>query len=427
MVLSRFSKFTTFMIYGGTFLLSVLSFFTTYYGLSILLDKPLALLGSLGLQTAMLGIAWNLMKIRENRASYVTVFIMTSLFSMFFSYANFDSSLKSNTRATEARREYAAAARPVLNQHAKAIREAVVNGNYQIDRIAALIKMEEEKGWATVVDEGSRDVFVQSVIDGARFMVSSWKEQQGTNYRQGKGRGIIADYLQGKKQQAEDLLVQSKAYLQSVESVTLSFSSELPVENQYMLTNTVCVEFPTSVYKALTFDNAILSSPPRQIDFLEKPQNRQQAFMLVINDLTDLDQLTIFSLLLAIAIDLIVILMALAGSYAMRDDEHVFNRVRHDAINRVKGIPENDKSRFASVLRENLDQFEKASEYGLKLHKVLEEYKDKRNNFRITLKKPSEDSFRPSRTSANQINNNNSDRMNPQKSPSGQVKRKIVI
>lgn len=41
-------------------MLSVLSYFTTYYGLAIMLDTPLAIVGSLGLQISMLGVAWEL-------------------------------------------------------------------------------------------------------------------------------------------------------------------------------------------------------------------------------------------------------------------------------------------------------------------------------------------------------------------------------
>ncbi|MEZ5359329.1 MAG: hypothetical protein R3F48_10925 [Candidatus Zixiibacteriota bacterium] len=386
MLISKLSKLTSFMIYGGTFLLSVLSFFTTYYGLTILLDKPLALMGSLGLQIAMLGIAWNLMKIRENRASYVIVFMLTALFSMFFSYANFDSSLKANTRATEARREYAEAARPVLNQLAQMTREGAVRGEYQVSRIAKLIELEEDKGWATVVDEGSRDEFVQSVIDGARLMVDSWKTRQGADYRQGKGRGIIADYLHSRRSQAEGLLTDLIEYQKLVDSISLAYSSEQPVEKQYGLVNRAFVEFPTSAYTALTADTKIIPSPPPQIEFIEKPLNRQQAFMLVIQDLLTFDYLAFFSLLLAVSIDLIVILMALAGSYALDDDEHVFNRVRTDANRRVKNIAEDDHDEFIKALKDNIRQFEEASEYGLQLQKVLEEYKTKKKNFKITLK-----------------------------------------
>jgi hypothetical protein len=64
MLAQQTSRVASGMIYFGTFLVSVLSFFTTYLGLTIFLDHWLALVGSLGLQTAMLGIAWNLMRIR---------------------------------------------------------------------------------------------------------------------------------------------------------------------------------------------------------------------------------------------------------------------------------------------------------------------------------------------------------------------------
>ncbi len=106
------------MIYIGTFLVSVLSFFTTYMGLAIFLDNWLALLGSLGLQTALLGIAWNLMHMRKSRMTYAVVFGMVAVFSMFFSYVNFNTRLKGELRTQEARAEYADAARPVLREYA---------------------------------------------------------------------------------------------------------------------------------------------------------------------------------------------------------------------------------------------------------------------------------------------------------------------
>ena len=105
---SNATRYTSILIYIGTFLISTLSFFTTYYGLAVFLDKQLALLGSLGLQTAMLGIAWNLMRLRENRAAYVMVFSVAAMFSIFFSYVNFNTGLKGNTRAFEARSAYVA-------------------------------------------------------------------------------------------------------------------------------------------------------------------------------------------------------------------------------------------------------------------------------------------------------------------------------
>lgn len=51
------SRLTSMMIYGGTLLLSILSFATTFLGMKILLSFPLALAGLLGLQVAIFGIA----------------------------------------------------------------------------------------------------------------------------------------------------------------------------------------------------------------------------------------------------------------------------------------------------------------------------------------------------------------------------------
>ncbi len=156
------------MIYLGTFLISILSFFTTLYGLVIIVDFRLAVIGSLGLQLAMLGIAWNVMRIRQGRIVYVAVFAMAAFFSIFFSYANFDAALKGKTRTVEARGDYHLAAQPVLAERLAWAQKAGLAGRYQVGRIGDLMEMEREKGWSVFIDECSKDPVVQKIIDGAR-------------------------------------------------------------------------------------------------------------------------------------------------------------------------------------------------------------------------------------------------------------------
>jgi hypothetical protein len=379
------------MIYGGTFLLSILSFFTTFFGLKILLAFPLALIGSLGLQIAMLGIAWNLMKIRENRFAYVSVFLTAAVFSVFFSYANFDSSLKANTRMHKARREYASAVRPILTEYSSLAKEAALQGQYQFDRLEKLIRLEQEKGWTTIVDEGSKDQFIQSVIDGARLMVKSWKTHSGREYHQGMGRGIIVDYLESSRNRARINLDRIDEYTSLLDSVLLEYSGDLPVEDQFDLANTARVKFPVGVLAAITSGSCHLPLPSDQADFVEKPVSRHQAFMLVMNDLFEMDYLAAFSLLLAVAIDLIVILMALAGSFIPDDEDHLFNHVRRDAAARVNRLPLENTDEFTEALQDNLRRFEKASQYGLDIMRVLEDYKNEKKKFRITLNQASEE------------------------------------
>ncbi|MCK4632736.1 MAG: hypothetical protein KAT79_05660, partial [candidate division Zixibacteria bacterium] len=370
-----------------TFCLSVLSFFTTYKGLTILLDPPLAVIGSLGLQIALLGLAWNLMKVRQSRAIYMGVFMVAAAFSIFFSYANFDSSLKSYTRTALARSSYVDTARPILTSYAMAAKEALVKGNYQTDRLSKLAELEEKKGWATIVDEGSNDPYVQSVLEGARRTVESWKRNEGTDYRQGGGRGIILNYIESHIALSVQNVRQVEAYSVLLDSLLLAFGTDDAVDNQYALVNQAWVVFPTSQIAALTSVQPDVAPPPNPSNFVELPKSRQQAFQLVIEDLITMDYLAFFSLLLAFAIDFIVIVMAFAGSLRMDDSSTLFDRVRQEASRQIKRMPLDDSKAITRTLRKNLNRFETAGRYNLDVDRFFGEHRQSRKDARITLQR----------------------------------------
>jgi hypothetical protein len=378
------------MIYAGTFFLSVLSFFTTYYGLTILLSPALAFVGSLGLQIALLGLAWNLMKIRVGRATYIAVFMVAALFSIFFSYANFDSSLKSYTRSAHIRSSFIDTARPILTGYAAVTKDAQLKGNYQVDRLSRLVELEEEKGWATAVDEGSQDPFVQSVLEGARRTVASWNKNEGTDYRQGSGRGIILNYLESHLAQAQQRLHHVDQYGVLLDSLLLAFGTDQPVDDQYELVNFAWVAFPASEIEMLISESPQVTPPPNAAGFIESPTSRQQAFQLVIADLLEMDHLALFSLLLAFAIDFIVIIMAFAGSLRLEDVDVLIDRVKHDASQRIRRLSLENPDDVSKALQINLDHFRVAGEYDLNLRRFFREHQDARATTAITLERGQE-------------------------------------
>ncbi len=377
------SRFSTVLIYGGTFLISVLSFFTTYQGLAIFLDTPLALVGSLGIQTAMLGIAWSLMRLKSHRFTYVAVFSVVATFSVFFSYANFNTRLKGTTRAQAAQAAYTADARPVVGEYAAAAKIARSKGEYQVGRINDLIEMEQSRGWATVVDEGSNDPFIQSVIDGARRTVTSWEQNQGSDYRQGSGEGIIVNYLTGWGERISSNVQLMDAYVHLVDSILLKVDSDRPVGDQYQSVNYASVHFPLSAYAMITSANPELPPPPFTANYIEKPTNGQQALMLVIGDLYPMDRLTLFSLLFAVAIDLVVVAMALCGSHILDDIDLVFSRLEKDASQRLRDLPLDDTEAMSASLRENIERMRRASEYSRDMTRVLEEHRQLRGSLTL--------------------------------------------
>ena len=374
MITSKLSKLTTFMIYTGTAMLSVLSFFTTFYGMAIFLDESLALIGSLGLQVALLGVAWNLISAREKRGAYVTVFAIAATFSIFFSYANFDSTLKAQTRSTNARGDYTTAARPVLDALSSVAENAALHGGYQLERLNRLVVMEREKGWSTVADEGQQDIFIQSVINGARRTIESWEEQNHASYPQGAGDGIISDFLESSLYQAQTAVERIDAYAIAIDSTMLALSTDLPVSQQYRLVNSAWVGFPIAEIEMLGGDVPAVPLPPDMDGFLELATNRHEAFMLVIDDLFEMDYLAAFSLALAVAIDLIVVLMALAGSRLAEDPDYVFNRVRRHTALAITETSLSDPDAFAKTLSNNIARYRQAIAYRLDLEQVLADY-----------------------------------------------------
>jgi|GEM_PF-1692156 len=388
MLAEKTTKLTTVMIFGGTFLLSVLSFVTTLYGMLIIVPLPLAVIGSLGLQAAMLGIAWNLIRIQESRWKYSVVFSIAAFFSIFFSYANFDINIKAHIRPREARHAYYEAARATLIEYTTIDKKAVAIGRYQVDRLIDLIKMEEQKGWATISDEGSRDKFLQSIIDGARLAVESWRASQGNEYQQGKGRGLIVNYLESRLAQARQNYVTVCDYQNILEDIIARLNGELPVAEQYALVNRAFVSFPLGEIEQILMESELPLPPPHSpTDYAESPSNGQQALNMVIDDLRRPDSLTLFALILAAAIDFIVLLMALAGGYAAHSADLLLDKLDKDIQQRIEKASFDDPRILAETLQENVNRYQTAANYSLDLIRLMAEYKTARENYRLVLKR----------------------------------------
>lgn len=403
MISNRLSSITTFMIYLGTFLLSVLSFFTTFNGMTVLLNKQLAFIGSLGLQIVLLGIAWSLMRMRDNKLTYVAAFGMAAAFSIFFSYVSFDTGLQEKTRAHKTRGQYTQVLREALAEYGQTAKQASMKGRYQVSRLEKLLELEHENGWATIVDEGSRDNYIQSIIDGARMTVLSWENRLGEKYTQGKGRGIITNYLETNLAQVDENLSIIDNYITSVDSLTLALNGGRTIDEQVEIANRAWVGFPLNEVEVLTASSVEVPMPPDQTKYIEKSINPQQAFMLVLDDLLEMNRLALFALLLAIAIDLIIIIMAFAGSLIVGDVEHIFDKIKSETNRKLSKISLDDPDALNKTLRGNIEKYRRASEYGLDISRLLWEYKNAQKSFKITINKTGE--FGPEREAKDSIKN----------------------
>ena len=100
-----------------------------------------------------------------------------------------------------------------------------------------------------------------------------------------------------------------------------------------------------------------------------------------------MDYLALFSLLLAFAIDCIVIVMAFAGSLRMEDTDALFDRVKQEASRQIKRMSLKDTTEISRTLRGNLARFKVAGKYDLDVDNFFGSHRKLAKNSRITLRR----------------------------------------
>ena len=76
----------------------------------------------------------------------------------------------------------------------------------------------------------------------------------------------------------------------------------------------------------------------------------------------------------AIAVDLIVIIMAFAGSRSVDEVDQLFIRVQKDSFRRTRNVQLDDPYELSKSLDKNLERLQIASRYGLALDKAVRDF-----------------------------------------------------
>ena len=92
-------------------------------------------------------------------------------------------------------------------------------------------------------------------------------------------------------------------------------------------------------------------------------------------------------LALALAIDLIVVLMALAGSHFLEGPDFAFDRVKRHSAQQIREVSLDNSETFGTALSSNIARYRQAITYRLDLARVLADYEVAREKAAVTLKR----------------------------------------
>jgi hypothetical protein len=305
-------------------LLSFVSWYTTFEGMSLYLSVWFSALASIGLQTALVLVAWligfsSAGKDVARRSMLIGVYVVTAIVSIAFSYTSLYTWFSARERpATVERRLY-----DVLNDSAGQVQDRLTSAiNEQQKHVLALEEMTvAEKTHGHI----SRAQDADPYLAGVRAAVAREAQTYAEGYKEGSGEGIrysafdrytkLAQQSLGDMQRSQQQIV---AYLANTKPLD---SSERQLRSYHQFYDSVPWN---EIEPALHAGRIERSAVPAYNDFVDRTVSGQEDLLVAFQELfTAPTPRHAFALALATFIDVVVFLLAFAsGPYFFGTAEH---------------------------------------------------------------------------------------------------------
>jgi hypothetical protein len=311
-------------LFVASCLLSVVSWYTTFEGMRLYLSVWFSILASLGIQTALVLVAWLIgfsSSIRHHgrRPLLIGVYIVTAIVSIAFSYTSLYTWFSSRERpATIERKLY-----DVLNDSAGQTRKLLTAAiGEQQKHVLALQEMTEaEKTHGLISRAQDADPYLANI----RTAVAREARTYADNYKEGAGAGVRYSAFDRYTKLAQESLGQMQ---RSQTDLATFVSNNKPLDStqqQLEAYRQVYANVPwTDMEQSLHSGQLAKPLLPAYSDFVDRTVSGQEDLLVAFEELfTAPTSRHLFALLLATFIDLVVFLLAFAtGPYFFGSAEH---------------------------------------------------------------------------------------------------------
>jgi hypothetical protein len=317
-------------LFVASCLLSVVSWYTTFEGMRLYLSVWFSVLASLGIQTALVLVAWLIgfssafgfsssNRQAGRRPLLIGVYIVTAIVSIAFSYTSLYTWFSARERPATIERKLYDALEDSAGQTGKLLTAAI--GEQQKHVLALQEMTEAEKTHGLISRAEDADPYLANI----RAAVAREAQTYAENYKEGAGAGVRYSAFDRYTKLAEQSLGQmqrSQTELARFVSNTKPLDS---TEQQLEAYRQVYANVPWSEMEQ-TLHSGQLGKPPVPVysDFVDRTVSGQEDLLVAFEELfTAPTSRHIFALLLAAFIDVVVFLLAFAtGPYFFGAAEH---------------------------------------------------------------------------------------------------------
>ena len=296
-------------LFVASCLLSIVSWYTTQQGMALYLSPWFALLASLGVQSSLVLVAWLVGFNRSRSALLISVYVITAVVSIAFSYVSLYTWFSARERPATVERRLYDALNAATGKSQELLAAAIGEGQKHVLALDEMTAAEKAHGYISRAEDS--DPYLARI----RQSVAREAETYAASYPEGTGPGLRYTAFDRYAKMA----VQSVARLQQAQQALSDFRSGLKpldsTESQLRAFHQVYDAIPWSdVRDTLHSQGFEVPAAPAYSDFVDRSSAGQEDLLIAFSELfTASTGRHVFAFALAAFIDIIVFLLAYAA------------------------------------------------------------------------------------------------------------------
>jgi hypothetical protein len=296
-------------LFVASCLLSIVSWYTTQQGMSLYLSAWFALLASLGIQSALVLVAWLIGFTKSRRALLIAVYVVTATVSIAFSYVCLYTWFSAKERPAVIERKLYDAINTAAGKGQELLALGTGEGQKHLLALEEMTRAESMHGYIARAQDA--DPYLARV----REAVAREAETYSTAYREGAGEGLRYTAFDRYTKMADDSLKRMRSAQLALSEFRGSLKPLDSTETQLRQFRQVWDTIPWQEVKetahAETFE---LPAIPAYADFVDRSATGQEDLLNAFSELFAAPTgRHLFAFALAAFIDIVVFLLAYAS------------------------------------------------------------------------------------------------------------------
>lgn len=296
-------------LFVASCLLSIVSWYTTQQGMALYLSTWFALLASLGVQSTLVLVAWLVGFTRTRRGLLISVYVITAVVSVAFSYVSLYTWFSARHRPATVQRNLYETLNDATDQSQKLLADAIGEGQKHVLALREMTAAEKAHGYISRAEDA--DPYLGAI----RQAVAREAQTYSNSYTEGTGAGLRYNafdrYASLARQSVERMEKSQQALTQFRAAVKPLDSSE----SQLRAFREAFDAIPwTEAEQTLHAPKFVIPSVPSYTDFVDRSATDQEDLLLAFQDLLSAPtNRHVFAFALAAFIDIIIFLLAYAA------------------------------------------------------------------------------------------------------------------